>query len=141
LTYQEYVCHKTDKVSPLKARAPLALLEKNLFSDILTDLQRIAELIRRKQRQRIKRNMLLEKQLEEGGKIRDKKGQIVAGVPQPTIPVVAFYENEDDMQMRREKTGARPRPGYKQSASDTHLTRHAHMPGPNRTPPQREHHL
>jgi len=81
--------------------------------------------------------MLLEKQLEDGGRIRDKKGQIMGGVPQPTIPIVAFDENEEDMQMKREQAGARPRPGYKHSASDSFLARHATAAGPNGVPPQR----
>lgn len=82
--------------------------------------------------------MLLEKQLGEGGKIRDKKGQVIGGVPQPTVPIVAFDENEEDMQMRREQAGARPRPGYKHSASDSYLARHATTAASNGTPPPRE---
>ncbi|KAG7535952.1 hypothetical protein FFLO_03550 [Filobasidium floriforme] len=92
---KEYVCHKVDK--------------------------RIAELIRRKQRQRLKRNMLLEKQLAEGAPIKDKKGQVLRGVQQPTIPVVAFDESDEDMRMRMDKGGARARPRYKQSPSDSNL--------------------
>jgi hypothetical protein len=65
--------------------------------------------------------MLLEKQLAEGAPIKDKKGQVLRGVQQPTIPVVAFDESDEDMRMRMDKGGARARPRYKQSPSDSNL--------------------
>jgi hypothetical protein len=80
--------------------------------------------------------MLLEKQLDtQGGQVRDKKGQLIRGTPQPTIPVVAFDANEDDMQMRHDGSGARPRPGYKHSPSDLHLTHQQYSNGANGSSP------
>jgi hypothetical protein len=76
--------------------------------------------------------MLLEKQLEGGALVRDKNGQVIKGTPQPTIPVVAFDEDEDDMKMRGQKSIARPRPGYKHMPSDSQLRQSSHSAQSNR---------
>lgn len=109
-----------------------------------SSLQRIAELIRRKQRQRLKRNMLLEKQLAEGAPIKNKNGQVLKGVQQPTIPVVAFDDSDEDMRMGMNKGlaaggGTRTRPKYKHSPSDGNLTGNGYPPDQKYHPqPRRE---
>lgn len=64
---KEYVCHKVDK--------------------------RIAELIKKKQRERIKRNAALEKKL--AGKPGSVKDMPAGSIPQPTLPDVRL--NDDDV--------------------------------------------
>ena len=61
---------------------------------MLTASQRISELIKRKQRDRIRQNAALEKKLAQGG-IKNAKGEIIQGsVPQPTLPNVVLDEDE-----------------------------------------------
>lgn len=92
---KEYVCTKVDK--------------------------RIAELIRRKNRQRLKRTAQLEKELAGRGPVRDKNGNIIkSSMPlQPTIPVVNF-DDEDEL-LGREGKG-RYRPAFKAQNSDLGVT-------------------
>jgi hypothetical protein len=46
----------------------------------------------------------MEKKLAQGDKIRNKKGELVSTIPQPTLPAVAFENLDDDMRSRT-KTG------------------------------------
>lgn len=65
---KEYVCHKVDK--------------------------RISELIKRKQRDRIRKNAALEKKLAQGG-TKNAQGELIQGVvPQPTLPDVSLDEED-----------------------------------------------
>jgi hypothetical protein len=74
-------------------------------------LQRISELIKRKQRQRIARNLALEKKIAKGEAITNRRGEVIGNVPQPTLPNVGFGVDEDDMQMRTKRKGERIRAG------------------------------
>ena len=63
--------------------------------------KRIAELIKKKQRQRIARNAALEKKMAAGG-LKNSKGEMVsAAVPQPTLPNVSLDEDDDLLRAKR----------------------------------------
>lgn len=80
---KEYVCHKVDKVSYCEIE----------FNNADRCTQRIAELIKKKQRERIKRNAALEKKL--AGKPGSVKDMPAGSIPQPTLPDVRL--NDDDV--------------------------------------------
>ncbi|EIW71060.1 hypothetical protein TREMEDRAFT_42550 [Tremella mesenterica DSM 1558] len=72
---KEYVCYKVDK--------------------------RIAELIKKKLRQRVARHAALEKKMANG-EFRNAKGEIVsASVPQPTLPNVSLDDDDDYSRAKR----------------------------------------
>ncbi len=87
-------------------------MEVSACNAILTPspAQRIAELIRKKQRQRVAGNLAMEKRLAQGDQVRDKKGKVVAGVPQPTLPSVAWSGDDDDMQLKSDMGSYRAAP-------------------------------
>lgn len=74
---KEYCCHKVDK--------------------------RIGELLRHRQRLRVRRQLALEKQ----GVLKDKNGKVVAAMALPTLPTLDFTEDDEDMRMRTERIGRR----------------------------------
>jgi len=72
---KEYMCYKVDK--------------------------RISELIKRKQRDRIRKNAALEKKLaQSGGTVKNSKGEVVLpSMPQPTLPNISL--DDDDYSIKR----------------------------------------
>lgn len=71
-------------------------MAKRHCADPLASPQRIAELIRKKQRQRVAENLAMEKRLAQGDKVRDKNGKVVASMPQPSLPSVDL-PGDDEM--------------------------------------------
>ncbi|KAJ9097719.1 hypothetical protein QFC21_004757 [Naganishia friedmannii] len=78
---KEFCCHKVDK--------------------------RIAELLRHKQRARVRQQLALEKQMGEEGVLKDKKGKVIAAVALPTLPTLDFAEDDEDMRMATQRMGRR----------------------------------
>ncbi|KAJ9124001.1 hypothetical protein QFC22_000793 [Naganishia vaughanmartiniae] len=78
---KEFCCHKVDK--------------------------RIAELLRHKQRARVRQQLALEKKLGEDGVVKDKTGKVIAAVALPTLPTLDFTENDEDMRMAPQRVGRR----------------------------------
>jgi hypothetical protein len=62
--------------------------------------QRISELIKRKQRDRIRKHAAMEKKMAGG--IKNAKGEFLGPVPQPTLPDVRL---DDDDYSTRKKAG------------------------------------
>lgn len=78
---KEFCCHKVDK--------------------------RIAELLRHKQRARVRQQLALEKKLGEDGVLRDKTGKVVAALALPTLPKLDYAENDEDMRIGTQLMGRR----------------------------------
>jgi hypothetical protein len=78
---KEYCCYKVDK--------------------------RIGELLRHRQRIRVRRQLAMEKQVNEAGVLKDRNGKVVGTLAQPTLPIVDFMDHDDDMRMQHRPTGRR----------------------------------
>lgn len=76
---KEYCCHKIDK--------------------------RIAELLRHRQRLRVREQLAFEKQLGDEGILKDKNGKVIKTMALPTLPTLDFTEEDEDMRMRTERSG------------------------------------
>lgn len=76
---KEFCCHKVDK--------------------------RIAELLRHKQRARVRQQLALEKRLGEDGVLKDKTGNIIAAVALPTLPTLDYAEKEEDLRRAPQRIG------------------------------------
>lgn len=78
---KEYCCYKVDK--------------------------RIGELLRHRQRIRVRRQLALEKQVDPGGVLKDKNGKVVGKLALPTLPTLDFMEDDNDMRMQNQRMGRR----------------------------------
>ncbi|KAJ9117251.1 hypothetical protein QFC20_000396 [Naganishia adeliensis] len=78
---KEYCCHKIDK--------------------------RIAELLRHRQRLRVREQLAFEKQLGDEGILKDKNGKVIKTMALPTLPTLDFTEEDEDTRMRTERSGKR----------------------------------
>jgi len=65
----------------------------------LTFSQRIAELVKKKQRQRIAKHAELAKKEAKGdfSHLKGKKGGAITALPQPTLPTISLDDDEDDL--------------------------------------------
>lgn len=78
---KEYCCYKVDK--------------------------RIGELLRHRQRVRVRRQLAIEKQVNHSGVLKDRNGKVVGTLAQPTLPTLDFMEDDDDMRMLNHRMGRR----------------------------------
>lgn len=91
---KEYCCHKVDKVR---------FLHTLLLFCLTVSSQRIAEIIKRKNKQRLAKAAALARKEAAGdfSHLKNKKGELIAQpLPQPTLPNVSLDDEEDGSSMR-----------------------------------------
>ena len=91
-SHQEYCCHKVDKVRAAYYGILLSI-------SILTTSQRISEIIKRRNKQRLAKAAALAKKEAAGdfSHLKNKKGELIAKpLPQPTLPNVSIDDDFDD---------------------------------------------
>lgn len=87
---QEYCCHKVDKVNMgIKTNSTIMVLTQVL--------QRISEIVKRKQKERLAQAARLARKEAAGdfSHLKNKKGEIVS-LPQPTLPDIKLDDDEFD---------------------------------------------
>ena len=80
-------------------------------------MQRITELIKKKQRERIRKNAALEKKLANGS-YRPSKGETMPNMPQPTLPNVSLEDDDDDYRLKSKLEAEQGRSGVRRQKTD-----------------------